>query len=443
MPIRQTQPSHLAALAALFGVAAPEVPQARVLELGCASGGNIIPLAVRFPQASFTGIDLSPRHVAEGRARIAAFAAGNVALHCGSLADAGFAGPFDYVVCHGVFSWVPRPVQDAIFRLCQDLLAPDGMAMVSYNVLPGWHLRMAIRDLCRHAAGLEGSPQHRVARARAGLEQAARSANPAEPYGLLLRTEAERLRRKPSAYILGEFLAPDNAPCTVREFIGRAEQHGLRYLCEADLSASVPRALDRAALDSIAGLDSARRAVAEHGIDILTGRPFRQSVLIRSRQDACPSAPDPDRLRELHLAASSASAGTDAAVCAALAQLAQAYPETRRVDELAAAHDVPAVCGALLPMVLAGQASASVLPLRGGRRIPGPAGGMARRAPGSRRRPAVDDQPAPRRRTGDSDPPGHPAPHGRLPGPSRTGSAAGGWVAEWGSPGAGAAGRRP
>src|SRR5689334_23593157 len=63
MPIHHTQPAHLAALGLLFGIGPPTIGQARVLELGCAAGGNIIPLAARFPQARFTGIDLCQRHV--------------------------------------------------------------------------------------------------------------------------------------------------------------------------------------------------------------------------------------------------------------------------------------------------------------------------------------------------------------------------------------------
>ena len=42
-------PEHLAAVATLFGHAAPDPRTARVLELGGASGGNVIPFAVRNP----------------------------------------------------------------------------------------------------------------------------------------------------------------------------------------------------------------------------------------------------------------------------------------------------------------------------------------------------------------------------------------------------------
>jgi SAM-dependent methyltransferase len=217
MPITHTQPAHLAALARLFGATAPAVDSARVLELGCASGGNIIPLAARFPLASFTGIDLSHRHIADGRKRIAALAIENIRLQQGDPATLDVAGErFDYVICHGVFSWVPKLTQDAIFRLCHEILAPNGVVTISYNVLPGWHLRMAIRDICLHYAGRGGSPQRRVGRARAALEQIAQASEKSEPYGQLMRTEARRLKQVPASYILGEFLAPDNRPSTSR-----------------------------------------------------------------------------------------------------------------------------------------------------------------------------------------------------------------------------------
>jgi SAM-dependent methyltransferase len=188
MPVTLSEPQHLAALAILFGLDPPDVERASVLELGCASGGNIVPLAARFPRASFCGIDLSQRHIDDGGKRIAELALENISLEQGDLTALDPAGQrFDYVICHGVFSWVPRAAQDAIFRICRQVLAPNGMATISYNVLPGWHLRMVIRDLCRRYAGVEGSPLRRVARARAALRQIAEASSETQPYGQLLR----------------------------------------------------------------------------------------------------------------------------------------------------------------------------------------------------------------------------------------------------------------
>ena len=396
MPITRTRPAHLAALAALFGLAASAPGCAHVLELGCASGGNIIPLAAQYPSARFTGLDLSARHIEDGRKRVIACGLGNISLQQADLARfVPDARAFDYVICHGVFSWVPRPVQDAILRICRDALAPNGLVAISYNVLPGWHLRTVVRDICLHYAGAEDGPQRRVARARAALEQIAQASPEHQPYGMSLRAEARRLRHMPAAYILGEFLASDNAPCTVQDFIARAGRSGLDYLCEADLSASVPRTLDPALQDCLASIGTGRAAV-EQRIDFLTGRTFRCSVLVRQPTVGRGPMPSAERLGSLHVASPlhlDAAGSTDAVamfrdgrgsrvstsdpmVRQALISLEAAYPATVGLDELAAvsASDTTVagvmrarIGDALLPLVLFGQASVSSLPLHVGR----------------------------------------------------------------------------
>lgn len=403
MPVFHTQPGHLASLAALFGIAAPVVDHARVLELGCASGGNIIPLAARYPGASFTGIDLCPRHIADGRRKIAALGLANIALHQGDLAAVRLgAMQFDYVICHGVFSWVPGPAQEAILRLCGQHLAADGVVTISYNVLPGWHLRAVVRDLCLAYAGQDGTPRRRVAGARAALDAIAGLACGDAPYNALLRAEAGRLRTMPAAYILGEFLAADNAPCHVGDFIRRAGQHGLDYLCEADLHASVPQVLDPAMRGQAAALAGPGRAAFEQHLDFLTGRPFRRSVLVRPRSaDGGESAPCAGRLRALHIASplrpdatrggsglgvfrdarARTVATADRVVQRAFSRLAAAYPATLTLEALAAPGDADAearVSAAVLDLVLRGQATASV---EQASVEPGPAGPAAGRMP--------------------------------------------------------------
>jgi SAM-dependent methyltransferase len=396
MPIAYTQPSHLAAQGTLFGLAPAAAEHARVLEIGCAAGGNIIPLAARFPGATFLGVDLSQRHVADGQDRIAALGLDNVRLRQADLTTLDLAGArFDYILCHGVFSWVPKAAQEAIFRLCQDTLAANGIAAISYNVLPGWHLRTAIRDLCVRYAGTDASPQRRVARARAALQRIAAASDQTSPYGLLMQTEARRLKGVPAAYILGEFLAPDNAPCYVQDFIARAAKHKLDYLCEAELFAAVPHTMDAALRGRLTAYSGADRSAAEQDIDFLTGRLFRSSVLVRSRPVGEPApVPDPDQLRSLHVScalhldsAESTEAATvfrddqgrpitlgDPAVGQAMTRLVEAYPGTRLLDDLTRDRD-PAtnpqlaarVRHAAFTMVMAGRASLSTLPFRVGR----------------------------------------------------------------------------
>src|SRR5262245_16820704 len=152
-PIPGSHPDSLATMAILCGMQPPPIDRCRVLELGCAAGGNLLPMAQTVPDGRFVGIDLSPRQVADGQALIDALGLTNLELRALSILDVGEDfGTFDYIICHGVFSWVPREVQDKILAICRRHLAPNGVAYVSYNTYPGWHLRGMVRDMLTYHA---------------------------------------------------------------------------------------------------------------------------------------------------------------------------------------------------------------------------------------------------------------------------------------------------
>ena len=399
MPFGYSQPSHLAALATLFGFETPAAETARVLELGCAAGGNIIPLAERFPDATFLGVDFGRRHVDDGRKRIAALNIKNVALREEDIMELSFAGAqFDYLICHGVFSWVANRTQDAIFRICRQALAPNGIAAISYNVLPGWHLRRVVRDICLYHVGTQGTPHERVAKARVVLQELAGLVSNSEPYGLLLRNEAKRFAQLPASYILGEFLASDNTPCYFHEFIDRAAQSGLAYLCEGDLGSSVSGMIFPETGARLRAISSPDLLALEQNKDFVTGRPFRRSLLTRTELDGgAPRTPKADRLRSLHIACQLTLDATrsdrhvsiykdargrsitarDPVVRRALARLAESYPSTLTLNQLAQSdartdqideREVTfRICEALFLLVAADQAKISSLPLRAGR----------------------------------------------------------------------------
>jgi SAM-dependent methyltransferase len=391
MPIAYTQPGALAAMAALFGAQPSDAAAASVLELGCASGGNIVPLAARFPQARFLGVDLSARHVAEANARIAALKLTNITVRQGDLAALSFerAG-FDFIICHGVFSWVPRPVQDAILRICGDSLRPGGVAAVSANMLPGWHMRRIVRDLLMFHADPKLSPAERVARARKALGEIAGAAAGSSPYVTLLRSEAARLAKAPSAYVLGEFLAEQNAPAYFSEFAARAAAAGLGYLCDGEVATSLPEYFSPGVAKRVREMAGASALAVQQYTDFLTGRPFRRSLFVRAAEVPAPvAAIDPARARHLHFAAdlrlraAPSKAGervfADARgrpirpkgpVSSAVVEgLADAYPGTRSLDELlpgAAPEAVAKALQVLTLLLISEQASASTVPLRVG-----------------------------------------------------------------------------
>ena len=104
-----THPDRLATIATLFGATPPPVAEASVLELGCARGGNLIPMAVAAPDAHFVGIDLSGRQVDDAREVASKLNLTNIDLRHASILDVDASyGEFDYIICHGVYAWVPR-----------------------------------------------------------------------------------------------------------------------------------------------------------------------------------------------------------------------------------------------------------------------------------------------------------------------------------------------
>ena len=121
----QTAPGRLAAIAFLLGLDPIDVSTARVLEIGCAAGGNLIPFAAWHPDAKVVGIDLSPVQIEQGRRRVQALGLTNLELVAGRHRvhrSAAF-GEFDFIICHGVYSWVPEHVQQAILSTFQSALS--------------------------------------------------------------------------------------------------------------------------------------------------------------------------------------------------------------------------------------------------------------------------------------------------------------------------------
>jgi methyltransferase-like protein/SAM-dependent methyltransferase len=279
-PFPQTHPDNLAAVATLFGMQPPPVEGCRVLELGCASGGNLIPLAVTLPASRFVGVDLSGRQIGDGRRVVKALGLRNIELHHRSILDVGAdLGEFDYILCHGVYSWVPAPVQEKILEICARHLAPNGVAYVSYNTYPGWCLPEAVRAMMRFHADRFAEPTVRVRQARALLELFARAAPPEnDAYDGALRKELELLRGVPDHYLYHEYLAEVNTPLYFHEFVARAGGWGLQYLGEAAFQEMLTEHFPPDVGQTLRLL-APDLVQTEQYMDFLRNRRFRQTLL--------------------------------------------------------------------------------------------------------------------------------------------------------------------
>ena len=303
-PFPQTAAEHLEAVAFLFGLEAPPPAHARVLELGCASGGNLIPLAARFPEASVVGVDVSATQTRQGQQAVERSGVSNLRLLHFDIADIDESfGQFDYIICHGVYSWVPPQVQEAILRVCSRNLAPQGLAYVSYNVYPGWKSREIVRDAMILRGSPRGEPDEQLSYARGMLEFLDGSAKPGSVLKATLDEMMPVVRSANASYLMHEFLEPCNAPCYFKEFVARAGNAGLAYFADAEPATMFVQNYGEQVRGPLLRECGGSQLMMEQYLDFLVNRSFRQSLLVRQeRASQIRYRLDPVRLRELEYA---------------------------------------------------------------------------------------------------------------------------------------------
>lgn len=277
-PFPLTHPRHTAALAHLFGLETPQLDKCRVLELGCAAGGNLIPMAVELPEARFVGIDLSAKQVAAGNDLVKRLNLDNVELRHASITDFGpEEGQFDYIICHGVFSWVPRPVQESIIKICKQNLSANGIAYVSYNTYPGWHMRGVVRDMMKYHVEQFNDPRTRIQQARCLLNFLTDSVGQdAEAYQKVLSDEARILSRHTDTYLFHEHLEEVNEPCYFYEFADRIDKIGLQYLGDAEFPTMLARNFKASTFEILRDVPMLQQ---EQYMDFLRNRMFRRTLI--------------------------------------------------------------------------------------------------------------------------------------------------------------------
>jgi SAM-dependent methyltransferase/methyltransferase-like protein len=280
----QSHPDRLATIGELFGMTPAPIARCRVLEFGCASGGNLIPMAATLPDAEFVGIDLSPVQIRQGRADIDALGLSNIRMLATDIVDFGEEfGAFDYIIAHGVYSWVPNEVQERMLAICARQLSPSGIAYISYNTLPGWRMRAVVRDAMTYHTRRLVDPVQRVAQSRAMLEFLAEALKE-EPgdtaaYGSMLRQEAEELRKREDYYILHDHLEAVNEPLYFHQFMERAARHDLNYLGEADFVTMLGHEFPPPVMQTLAQVAPDVQS-REQYMDFLRARTFRQTLLV-------------------------------------------------------------------------------------------------------------------------------------------------------------------
>lgn len=300
LAIAETHPERLAALAWLHGLVPADPAACRLLELGCASAANLVPMAWYLPRSRFVGVDLSAVQVEAGQALASRLRLDNLDIRQGDVAELDLgAGSFDYIVAHGLYSWVPAPVRSALLERVRRHLAPAGVAYLSLNALPGWRMRGMLREMLGYRLRAVEGHRERLAAARDYLAVLATGLAGLDALSArYLRQELGALERAPDSYLYHEYLAAVNEPVLFADFVAAAEAAGLRYLCHATLGDQYPSLVGE-------GAEAACEAVADtvarqQLLDFLCNRNFHQVLLVRD--DARPGpGPDFERFADLGL----------------------------------------------------------------------------------------------------------------------------------------------
>lgn len=298
-------PAYMRAAAHLYGWQAPAVKQARILELGCASGGNSIPMAYLYPDAEIIGVDISAQHIEAGQGLIQRAGLTNIELRLACISDIDAQwGKFDYIIAHGLWSWVPEAIQAHVMRILTENLQDDGLAYVSFNTYPGWKGAEVLRDAMRWHSRKLSDPLERVARAREMLPFFEHHLCRHNPQRQLLQSIVQRVPtgEDQAYYLAHEYLELYNNPIYVADFATQAQAHGLLHLGDVNPATDYVGSydLDIGILAMLAA--SADRNEQLQYLDFAVGRSFRQSLLIPATEQRRRYLPDWQRLEDLQFA---------------------------------------------------------------------------------------------------------------------------------------------
>jgi tetratricopeptide (TPR) repeat protein len=294
-------PNRLATVAQLHGIAPAAPANARVLELGCGAAVNLLSIATAYPGSRCVGVDVDEAEIALGRHLAEAAGLDNVELVCADLQEVG--GQLeeaDYILVHGVWSWVEEELRAAIAALCAEKLAPQGVALISYNALPGWHLWHPARALAQRVLGAPPASGDRVAGVRHALKLARDlHGNSQDLYGRVLAATVERYERHEAALLVRDDLGDQCTPLWLDEVRDLVAAAGLTYLGEAIPQQWWQWRLDGPSAERIRGASAADAGKRQQLADFASGTDFKATLFVRSTAQPA-LEPDPKMLAGFH-----------------------------------------------------------------------------------------------------------------------------------------------
>jgi SAM-dependent methyltransferase len=298
---RELAPNWIDLAALLKGHASPRRSEGEVftyLELGSGMGLGLCLLAAAYPEGSFLGVDFQPDHIAHATRLAADLGLANVRFleadflrlqedpsPLGPAVAAG--GGFQYVVAHGIATWVTPAVQEALLAVAAAALVPGGVFYCSYNTFPGWLARTAFQKLYWLEQGRSDptDPAAAFRQASARLRLLLGSTEAPSPLGSALPqlgAELAWIEQDRADYLCGEYANEGWAPLYVADMHQRCARHKLRHLGTATL----PEAFEQLLAPSLQGAlqEETNPLLRQSLLDLATNKAFRRDLFVKGLQ---------------------------------------------------------------------------------------------------------------------------------------------------------------
>ncbi len=276
----QAHPERLCVIGSLFGLNPKPVEKCRVLEIGCATGENIIPMAFHLAESEFVGADISLVQIQKAQETINELGLENIKVPKADLMEIDESwGKFDYIISHGVYSWVPEEVENKILEISSQNLEKNGLVYISYGTFPGCSTKMMARDMILYHTKKFSDNQQKIEQAKALLEFIKSYAEKSNSYYKhVVQNHVNIFSSNKESYLFHEYIELFNRPSYFQDFINKAGKYGLAFVNEAQAGASsefkLPPEINNT-LNSICTTFEEK----EQYFDFLENRSFRQSVL--------------------------------------------------------------------------------------------------------------------------------------------------------------------
>ncbi len=302
-PFLQSHPSRLASLSTLFGLQPAPIERCRVLEFGCADGGNLIPMAFDLRDSEFLGLELAETAVQKACRQIAGLGLTNVRVEQKDLFDAvpEQLGVFDYVIAHGVYSWVPDPVREKLMELTKACLAPNGIAYISYNALPGCRVRQMFRDMMQFHVRDVTEPESRIRQAQELMHCFIEAYSGPNERRVFLKDEAQVMIDQGPVLLYHDELEETYHATFFHDFVTHAARYGLQFVSEAHYYDMQPARIPESVVAQVDRFAGGDRILRDQYLDFIKCRTFRHSVLCHAGA-AVPDKPKPEFVETLHAA---------------------------------------------------------------------------------------------------------------------------------------------